>query len=60
MQVLAEKRVQTEEESLVWTGASMKIRWYWGLKVVSGERLASSPSALNVDDQQLLKLAQVW
>lgn len=57
MQVLAEKRVQTGEESLVWTGALMKLTWYWGLKVVSGERLASSPSALNVDDQQLLELA---
>ena len=34
MQVLAEKRVQTEEESLVLTGASMKIRWYWELKAV--------------------------
>lgn len=60
MQVLAEKRVQTEEESLVWTGASMKITWFWGSKVVSGERVASSPSALNVDDQQLRELAQGW
>ncbi len=60
MQVLAEKRVQTEGESLVWTGASMKTRWYWGSKVVSEERFASSPSALNVDDQQLRELAQVW
>lgn len=59
MQVLAEKRVQTEEESLVLTGASMKIRWYWVLKAASGERLVSNPSALNVDDQQRPELAQV-
>lgn len=59
MQVSAEKRVQTEEESLVLTGASMKIGWYLESKAVSGERLVSSPSALNVDDQQLLELAQV-
>lgn len=60
MQVLAEKRVQMEEECLVSTGASMKIRWYWELEAVSGERLASSPYALNVDGQQLLELAEVW
>lgn len=59
MQVLAEKRVPTEEESSVLTGALMKIRWYWELKAVSGERRVWSPSALNVDDQQLLELAQV-